>query len=87
MAISSCSNADRFERRNRVGPPRLMPGYGAPATVRILGNRPQGRISGDNSCSQGQVDRRLAGPWRGLQIFWTPARRIRIDKGAINTGA
>jgi hypothetical protein len=30
---------------------------------------------------------RRSGPWRGLQIFWTPARRIRIDKGAINTGA
>ena len=29
----------------------------------------------------------VAGPWRGLEIFWTPARQIRIDKGAINTGA
>jgi len=28
-----------------------------------------------------------ARPWRGLEIFWTPARQIRIDKGAINTGA
>jgi len=26
-------------------------------------------------------------PWRELQIFWTSARRIRIDKGVINTGA
>jgi hypothetical protein len=25
--------------------------------------------------------------WRGLKIFWTPARQIRIDKDAINTGA
>jgi hypothetical protein len=29
----------------------------------------------------------FTGPWRALQIFWAPARRIRIDKGAINTGA
>jgi hypothetical protein len=29
----------------------------------------------------------ILGAGRGLEIFWTPARRIRIDKGAINTGA
>ena len=26
-------------------------------------------------------------PGRGLEIFWTPARRIRINKDAISTGA
>ena len=35
--------------------------------------------------SPGQAD--WLGAGRGLEIFWTPARRIRIDKDAINTGA
>jgi len=35
--------------------------------------------------SNSEMSAWLAG--RGLQIFWTPARLIRIDKGAINTGA
>jgi len=29
----------------------------------------------------------LVAPISELQIFWTPARRIGIDKNAINTGA